>query len=214
MGFIDTTCLTRTFSRSYSEESDLAFSAIDCVLNGEKGVYASSELTTGRRVQSVLREIGVRRSSDLRPRLGDQEYVTRIWNPNVDQALTFARRLHHTLGGNQRVMTPAPFMAPGWGQSEYLAFWESLIRTRIKAVYFNEGWEFSNGCTFEYLVAFDAGLPTFDAAGMMIESASAIVRIAAAIETVRQDGLDADALVRSLSQMQELAASDRTARGR
>lgn len=205
MGFIAQDGLTRRFSRAYSEESDLAFSAIDCVLNGEKAIYASSELTTGRRVHSVLREIGAQRSSELRPRLGEQEYMTRIWNPNVDSAMTFARRLHHSLGGNQLVITPAPFMAPGWNQQEYLAFWEALLRSRIKAVYFNEGWEYSNGCTFEFMVAVDQGLPTFDAAGVPLRLSDATAQVAEAIEVLQRDRLDSDVLVRTLGQMRELA---------
>jgi hypothetical protein len=205
MSFIEQQQLTRQFSRAYAEEVDLAFSAIDCVLNGEKAVYASSELTTGRRVHSVLREIGARRSSELRPRLGEQEYQTRVWSPNVDAAMTFARRLHHSLGGNQLVITPAPFMAPGWNQQEYLAFWEALLRSRIKAVYFNDGWEYSNGCTFEFMVAIDERLPTLDAAGAPLGLPAALAQVAAAIDVLHRDQLDADVLVRTLDQLRELA---------
>ena len=206
MSFIDRAQLTRQFSRAYTEEVDLAFSAIDCVLNGEKAAYASSELTTGRRVHSVLREIGARRSSELRRRLGDEEYQTRIWDPNVEAAMSFARRLHHTLGGNQLVVTPAPFMAPGWNQEEYLSFWEALLRSRIRAVYFNEGWEYSNGCAFEFTVAADAGLPTFDAACAPLPLCDAVERVGEAVAELRHDGLDSDVLTRTLDQMRGLAA--------
>jgi len=205
MSFIDQQELTRQFSRAYAEEVDLAFSAIDCVLNGEKAVYASSELSTGQRVHSVLREIGAQRSSELRPRLGEQEYTTRIWNPNVDAAMTFARQLHYSLGGNQLVITPAPFMAPGWNQQEYLAFWEALLRSRIKAVYFNDGWEYSNGCTFEFVVAADQGLPTFDAAGVPLGLSDATAQVAEAVEVLQRDRLDSDVLARTLDHLRELA---------
>lgn len=207
MSLIDQQGLTRQFSRAYAEEVELAFSAIDCVLNGEKGIYASSELTTGRRVHSVLLEIGAYQSSELRRRLGNQEYTTRIWNPNVAAAMEFARRLHHSLGGNQLVISPAPFMAPGWNQQEYLAFWEALLRSRVKAVYFNDGWEYSNGCTFEFMVAADEGLPTFDAAGMPLGLATAIVQVGAAVDVLQRDGLDSDVLARSLGHLRELAGS-------
>jgi hypothetical protein len=202
--FIDTEQFTATVSRSYAEESALAFSAIDCVLNGEKGVYASTELTTGRRAHVVLREIGAQRSSDLLQLLGDREYATRIWNPNVEEAMAFARKLHHSLGGNQLVTTPAPFVAPGWSQVEYLAFWETLIRTRMKAVYFNDGWEYSNGCTFEFLVAQDAGLPTFDAGCAPIQLSEAISRLSSAIDSLERDGIESDTLVSNLRQLQAL----------
>lgn len=205
MTFIDRHQLTRSFTRPYAEESDLALSAIDCVLNGERGIYASSELTTGRRVHSVLREIGATRSSDLRRQLGDAEYQTRIWNPNVEGAMAFARRLHHSLGGNQLLITPAPFSAPGWNQQEYLSFWETLLRTRIKAVYFNEAWEFSNGCTFEFMVATNAGLPTFDATGAALSLEDAVRRVTEAIAELERDNLDNEALASALQQLHRLA---------
>lgn len=198
---IDPKTLTRSFTRSYAEETELAFSAIDCVLNGEQAVYASTELTTGRRAQAVLREIGARRSSELRSRLGPDVYETRVWNPNVEAAMAFARRLHHSLGGNQIVVTPAPFMAPGWNQQEYLSFWETLIRTRINAVYFNDGWEFSNGCAFEFLVARDQELPTFDTEGRPITAADGLSRLRAAIESLTLDGIDTEALARTAADL-------------
>ena len=207
MRFIDPDGLTRTFSRSYAEESSLALSAIDCVLNGERAVYASTELTTGRRAQAVLRELGAQRSSELRERMTPAEYTSRIWNPNVEGAMAFARRLHHTLGGNQLVITPAPFMAPGWNQQEYLAFWETLIRTRIKAVYFNDGWEFSNGCAFEYLVAIDAALPTFTDDCQPLPIAHSIARIESAIDSLTADRIDPGGLAQTLGRLKAQAGA-------
>jgi hypothetical protein len=205
--FIDTAQLTRTFSRSYAEESELAFSALDCVLNGEKGVYASTELTSGRRAQAILREIGASRSSDLATHLDRDGYATRVWNPNAAAAMKFAQDLRHSLGGNQLVITPAPFLAPGWNQPEYLGFWETLIRTRVKSVYFNDDWEYSDGCTFEFSVALDAGLPTFDANREPLSVAEAIERIAAAIGYLRHDAIDVSALSGSLERVKAQISS-------
>ena len=39
-----------TFTRLYREEIEISFSSMDCILNGEKAVYASTELTTGLRL--------------------------------------------------------------------------------------------------------------------------------------------------------------------
>ena len=206
MRFIDPGQLVRSFTRKYEEEASVALTAIDCVLNGEKAVYASSELTTGRRMQKVLREIGATHSEGLRRRLGAERYRTSIWDPNVEQAMSFARDLHHRLGGNQLVVSPAPFATPDWTQQEYLSFWETLLRTRIKAVYFNAGWEFSSGCSFEYLVSFDAGLPTYDASGAPLPVETAVGLIERAIGVLRNEGLDADSLVDKLTRLSSLAS--------
>jgi hypothetical protein len=199
--FINTAQLTRIFSRSYAQESELAFSAIDCVLNGEKGVYASTELTSGRRAQAILREIGGARSSDLPTRLGGVSYAKRVWDPNARAATKFAQELHHSLGGNRLVITPAPLLAPGWSQPEYLGFWETLIRTRVNSVYFNDGWEYSDGCTFELSVALDVGVPTFDAHRKPLSIAEAIERISVAIAYLERDAIDASALASNLERV-------------
>jgi hypothetical protein len=180
----------RTFSRRFTEEVAMALSAIDCVLNGEKAVYASSELTSGQRLNGLLREVGASRSSELRARLGEEQYQVRLWNPNVDAATAFARRLHHTLAGNELVITPAPFNAPEWNQQEYLDFWKALLLTRIKAVYFNDGWQYSNGCTFEFAVALDADIPTYDAAAAPLSRDEGVGLIEEAIRQCERSGID------------------------
>lgn len=80
------------------------------------------------------------------------------------------------------VITPAPFEVQEWGQPEYLAFWEELIRTRVRAVRFNRNWEFSNGCTFEFVVAQDAGVRTLDVAGKPLTPRAAAALIQEAIK--------------------------------
>ena len=79
------------------------------------------------------------------------------------------------------MINPAPFKVPGWDQPEYLGFWEELIRTRVKAVRFNKNWEFSSGCTFEFVVAMKAEIPTLDAEGSEISFKTAVTSIEAAI---------------------------------
>ena len=197
----------RVFSRTHAEEMDIALSAIDCALNGEKGVYASSELTTGRFVSTILRETGFGNTRDLRDHLGEDEYRTRIWDRNVAAATAFARQLHHTLGGNQIVITPAPFMARGWTQTEYLTFWRTLIESRIKAVYFNENWEYSNGCTEELVIAFDAGLPTFEANSNPLTPPRAAALVESAVAELTEHGLKADVLSGHLEKLKSVRNS-------
>src|SRR2546425_803419 len=126
------------FERGYDEEVAIALSALDCVLLGRKGIYASSELTSGRRAQRLQREHNVPNVTALRDALGAEDYDALLWSPNVEAAVAFANRLRGELGDAELVISPAPFVAPDWPQEAYLKFWESVIRTRVKSVYFNE----------------------------------------------------------------------------
>lgn len=190
--------------RTYQEEAEMVRLAIDCVLNGEKAVYASSELTTGPRLFQLFREHGVKDIPSLKRALGETEWLRRVWNPNVAEANAFARELRELLPGRPLTVTPAPFLAPHWNQEEYLALWESLIRTRFRAVYFSDDWEYSNGCTFELAVAWDAGLPTFDARGDALELAEGMEKITRAARELEAEGFDNHGLLLNLARLEEI----------
>ncbi len=189
------------FTRHYREEVDMAFSAIDCVLNRERAVYASTELTSGSRLYNALRLAGVSSATDLRQKHGQEWYTANVWDRNVVAAIEFAERTRATIGDGTMVITPAPFSAPGWSQPEYLAFWETLVRTRIKSAWFNDDWQFSNGCTFEFAVAVDAGVPTCDKNGRPLTLDDGIELIRKAIHQLDHDGIDSGKLKENLERL-------------
>lgn len=195
-----------TFTRLYREEVDISFSALDCVLNGEKAVYASTELTTGLRLYNAMREAGVKTVADLKQAKGKDWYSANIWDANVRAACEFAARVRANLLGKMLVITPAPFSAPGWTQPEYLAFWEQLIRTRISASWFNLNWQYSNGCTFEFAVSADAGVSVFDHEGRTIGLRHGVQLIEGAIKDLEKDCFDATKLRENLARLQPIPA--------
>lgn len=186
--------------RTYGEESASVLSALDCFLDGRKALYASSELTTGRRLFQLMKEAGVHTPEELRSRIGEAGYRRRLWDPNLAEALDFAQQVRDLAGGGL-VLTPAPFLAPGWSQEEYLALWETVIRTRVEALYFGPDWEYSHGCTFEFSVAWDQGLPTFDATGVPMSRGAGIARIAAAVTDLESQGFEVPGLHLSLARL-------------
>jgi len=189
------------FTRHYREEVAMALSAIDCVLCGERAIYGSTELTTGRRMYDVLRELGLPTAAALKEKHGPDVFATRVWNPNFSGALQFAEEIRRSCQSRTLVISPAPFTAPGWTQPEYLAFWETLLRTRIQQVWLNRNWQFSNGCTFEYAVAIDAGLPTADHDGHALSGDRAIDLVTNAIATLETENFDTSALKLNLERI-------------
>lgn len=179
--------------RTYAEELATALSAFDCVLDGEKALYASSELTTGKRLYDLMREVGVRDVESLKRKIGEEAYRLRLWEPNFAEALDFARQVR-ALSGGELVVTPAPLVVRGWTQPEYLSLWETAIRTRIKKLFFGPGWQYSNGCAFEFSVAWDAGLPACDAEGRPLDLEAGAALIAAAAAELESGGFDASGL--------------------
>jgi hypothetical protein len=210
-GELDRLAVTRT----YAEEVAVALSALDCVLDGRNAIYASTELTSGRRLFGLLLAHGAADEADLRARMGDQGFRQLVWEPNLSAARRFARDIRWRLATKSAqgaatgataldaspllVVEPGPFSSPGWDQPRYLAFWETLIRTRFVAVYFNQDWQYSRGCTFELAVATDAGISTFDALGAplglqrgieLVQAASQVMQAAGRLDPGHLEGLD------------------------
>ncbi len=180
---------------------------MDSVLLGSKAVYASSELTSGRRAQRLQQEHNVPNHVSLRDGLGPDHYHTLLWSLNVAEAVRFAEELRTRLGGAAVVISPAPFAAPSWPQSAYLAFWENVIRTRITAVYFNDGWEYSTGCVFEFAISTEVGLPTFDRAARQLLVSEASQSVRHAITEMQANRLETSAIRASLDRLEQAASS-------
>jgi hypothetical protein len=194
------------FTRHYREEVDMVFSGLDCALHRGHVIYASSELTSGLRLYEELQKYSLKTGDELKKQLGKPWYEAHIWDPNVQSAIEFAEAIRATLQDDTIVITPAPFSAAGWSQSEYLAFWEQLLRTRVKSVRFNAHWQFSNGCTFEFAVAEDAGLPAFDHAGSVLPRKTGIQLIESAIRRLESQGFDASKLRENLERLLAIPA--------
>jgi hypothetical protein len=192
------------FNRYHREEVDMILSGIACALNSE-AVYCSSELTSGFRSFEALRKHGLKSVPELKKQAVNTSYKTNVTDLNINSANEFAASVRYRLNDNSTVITPAPFEAPEWSQTEYLAFWERLIRTRVKAVWFNRNWQFSNGCTFEFAVAVDADVPTFDWNGNGLDQRIGIKSVEMAVQQLGAEGFDTIKLQENLSRLHALS---------
>jgi hypothetical protein len=183
------------------------FSAVDCTLNDNKAIYCSSELTSGRNLFSAMHREKVKSVDELKAKLGGAWYQINIVDANSKVGNHFAELVRRAQTENTIVIAPAPLMVPGWGQREYLAFWEDLIRTRVKMVRFNKNWEYSNGCTLEFATALDAKVDTLDAEGKALHANTAIVLMANAVKKIKamDKDFDTSALELNLERARSLA---------
>lgn len=170
--------------------AEVVLSAFDCILGREEtAIYASSPITTGPRLHKLLREHGFQDSDELKNALGEAEYRRLVIQPNITQAQAFAHELRQRFGRTTLVVSPGPLVVPEWSQAQYLRLWEALIRTRISQAYFDDGWQYSNGCTFEFSVAWATGVPTLTAAGEPLGLEHATSLVLKAIDELQELGL-------------------------
>ncbi|HVT17709.1 MAG TPA: hypothetical protein VHQ90_16215 [Thermoanaerobaculia bacterium] len=76
----------RTYTRTYAEEVRQVLTAIDGVLNGDKAIYASSELTTCRKLYELLRAHGVRDAAELHEKLAGRALTVEAGRERLDAA--------------------------------------------------------------------------------------------------------------------------------
>lgn len=177
-----------TKSGTWRREADMLLSLIDGFLSYEMPVYASSEFTTGWRFYELCRKHDVKTTDELQNFLGKSGYEEKLLRPNKEEGKEFARILEQREG--KKVLAPNPFSAPDWTQPEYLGFWEEVISQKCSAVFFNDRWEYSNGCVEEYLAGVTAGLPLFDRDGSPLDLSNARDMLDRAIRSLEKEGFN------------------------
>ena len=179
------------------DQNAIILSMADCFVTGRKALYCSSELTTGIRLYTAIQENGCIDRYELADKLGKDWLRDNVFVKNEAAANAFAAEIESKRG--QTTISPACLFVPEWGQHDYLSFWETLIKTRVSEVWFNTNWQYSNGCTFEYMAAVRAGIPTLDKNGLPLDTLPAVVLIKSAITSLKDKSIKTDKLEEHLS---------------
>jgi hypothetical protein len=121
---------------------------------GHQAWYVSSPITTGRR------RVGIEASRTQRSMT--EEFVRQhVIEPNRRDAQEYVQRLRDAQ--SRYVIDPTALNdIPGWGQDDYRYFWGKVIELFASTVIFRDGWEFSSGCSYEFLVAVRSDLRVLD----------------------------------------------------
>ena len=162
-------------------------SAFDCMLPDDAGIYCSSDITTGKWLYyELLKKHNVSSSEILIERIGDEAFKNArkpFLDSNIERGNEFAETLRER--GLINVVTPGPYFAKGFDQQHYLYLWEWFIIKKIYEVRFNDDWEYSDGCTFEYAIAAKKGIPRFDIEGSSLDLEMAIEKVERAVNELR-----------------------------
>src|ERR1044072_3190929 len=109
-------------NRKVIDEINMSMSAFDCMLPDDAGIYCSSDITTGKRFYyEVLKKNQVSSESDLKAKLGEQEFKrskTELTQAKLPRGSSFAQTLRDR--GLINVVTPGPYFAKGFDQQHYL----------------------------------------------------------------------------------------------
>jgi hypothetical protein len=163
-------------------------------------LYVSAPITSGQRFINWI---------SRRPHLTDvldqyeREHSREVVAPNRDAAssLVFRARAAH-LGP---VIDPTVVGdIDGWTQGDYRTAWARVIQEFVRAVIFANGWEFSNGCSYEFLIATKAGIQTLDELWRPMTLATGVSLLRGAVTDISSHGLPAEFLRGILEDLESL----------
>lgn len=162
-------------------EIRLSLSALNCVTTSDPSrrvvLYASAPVTSGERLYELMKELKLASPDDVK-RLHREVFTERIMRPNISAGIQFANELRRK--GFLLVIAPGAFFAKGWAQEHYMSLWRQVIERYVRTVAFAPGWQWSNGCIEELLIAIQNGRQIFLGCEPLerVEDAADMVRIA------------------------------------
>ncbi len=133
-----------------AREIDSLLNALGCVIVDRSAVYVSTPITSGQRFAhwSSNRDI----EFDLSHPETYLEFKREVLEPNSEHARGIIKNLRSLFA--QALIDPTALRdIEGWVQDDYRVLWAKVIEQYADTVVFLDGWQYSNGCTYEFLVA-------------------------------------------------------------
>lgn len=157
-------------------------------------VYLSTPITSGRAYLRLERE-----------HFSGDEYrsaVERIKSDHLARASLFAAALRNV---HRYVINPGGLRdIRGWGQSDYIALWLEVIERFVTRAFFVDEWNYSRGCSQEFLACLRKGIPALDERGEAITVGLGAALIAEAVVGYDDAGLDASIHRQVLAELENL----------
>lgn len=127
------------------------------VIEGRTAVYLSAPITSGKRFS----EWHTQRNGDFNPShpQHQEEHQREVIDPNRMHAQSIAQQLRSQWA---KVLIDPTAVAdfPGWTQGDYRCLWARVIEQYVDTIIFANGWQYSNGCAYEFLIAQQTGATT------------------------------------------------------
>ena len=142
--------------------------------------YFSGPITGSKSLYQAIKDHGVKRKEDLPEAVYDQ-----IRQENVDRS----KRLEEEV----RLKEESPALLPGklgsadtWSQRDYVDFSKEMIRLKATKLIFEDGWQYSNGCVEELLLALRLKKPIFDQQENPLGKEKVVELLATAVQEIHQ----------------------------
>jgi len=192
---------------THEREIELLLNVLGSVVSDRSAAYVSTPITSGRRFAkwSSGRDLDV----DISQPETYQEFLREVLEPNSQHARQIIRRLRSLL--RKVLIDPTALKdIEGWTQDDYRVLWAGVIEQYTDTVFFLDGWQYSNGCTYEFLVAnrLNPRPSILKEENQPLTREEGIKPIKSAVLELQTSKLSTDFLQRVLEELMQLRASD------
>lgn len=146
-----------TFPPRTSREGEVhaLLNILGSVIPDGSAVYVSAPITSGKRLANWVRLRNM--EPDLSHPETYQEFLREVLEPNCEHAKAIVAKLRETVP--KALVDPTRLEdIDGWTQDDYRYLWGRVIQQYIETVVFIDGWQYSNGCCYEFLVCYQSSV--------------------------------------------------------
>ena len=170
------------FKNSPHEIEHIAY-LLKSITEGKDTVYVSVPMTTGPRFMNWYCYTGSTLASSSDEYKREHNQSVRIPNcESARNAIVKIRRKYH----DAIVIDPTNFESSNWEQEEYHFFWGKVIECCAKKAVFLNGWQYSSGCCYEFLIATRIDIETMSEDGSILTRELGSELILGAIEELQK----------------------------
>jgi len=147
--------------------------------------YLSTPMTTGKRFIEWYKKEGCSLTSS--GPVYKELHKKNVLQPNKEEARELVNRLRSE---GIHILDPTYFHLPGWTQKDYYYLWSRIIELYVSRLWFKDGWEYSNGCVYEFYVACWKKIDTVSESEQVFSRKQGMDKIESAILLMKDLGID------------------------
>lgn len=138
---------------AHEREVAALLNILGSVIVGRAAVYVSAPITSGRRLALWVGSRNV--EFDPSHPENQAEFQREVLEPNCAHAQDVVSSLRKKFP-NVVIDPTALKDIDGWTQDDYRHLWAKVIEQYATTVVFVDGWQYSNGCSYEFLISYQS----------------------------------------------------------
>lgn len=190
---------------THEHEIEIVLGILAGMIDGRNAIYMSAPITSGERF-ARWRRLRQEDADVSRPEY-QSEFRREVVEPNRAHARSIAQELRRAF--DEVLIDPTAVAdIDGWTQDDYRHLWARVIEDYARMLICIDGWQHSNGCSYEFLVAQRCGVTTLKENRQPLTLEEGLRLIESAIAELRDSALSTVFLEHVKDELDKLKAEE------